>query len=185
VRFDPRSGFDAEAVAAIEGTLPKGANPDAVFVELEDAAIVYLRRRDPAMDRDRIARGLKLIDKVGAWLRAERRHPSVADDDGATRRALEALGEVKLHMESALDDRRAKVRAGRGTADPDLEQLYGAILRTWVNAGGKPRVATRTGGPLGGFFTTVMLTITGDAPTTSGLRKIVRRWSPIATEWIL
>ena len=174
--FDPRAGFDAEAYAAIESTLPPGTNPDAVFPNLEDAAVAHLRRREPAMDRDRIARGLKLIDKNIAWLRTEWRHPSVADDGGATRRALEALGELKLHLEPALRSANAKVRANKGTGDPDQEQLYSAILRAWADAVGKPTVGDpKTGGPCVRYLIAAVEAITGGKLSVGGARKIILR----------
>jgi hypothetical protein len=179
VSFDLKGGFDAEACAAIKRDLRAiGAGPkviDAAFLQLENAARAYLTRSDAAMERHHIGRGLVLIDQATPWLRLERRRPSVADDNGATRRALEALVELRTQMQSALDERSKKIRGRKGTADPDLEQLYGAILRTWVRAGGKLGVATRTGGPLGRFFNSVVRAVTGGVLTIPGIKQIVRR----------
>jgi hypothetical protein len=179
VLFNARSGFDAEACAAIESTLPPGANPDAVFIHLENAASAYHRpKRDAAQERKRIARRLKLIDELAADLRDERRRPSIADDNGATRRTLEGLGELKLQAKTLLVRRMTRVRAQKGRAVPDRELLYARLLQIWTEAGGRLGITptTSTGGPLAQFMTVTLRAITGRAPKRSGLRKIVQRW---------
>jgi hypothetical protein len=45
-RFDPATGYDAEARAAILNTLPRGADPDAVMKELEAIARAYLAAKE-------------------------------------------------------------------------------------------------------------------------------------------
>jgi hypothetical protein len=181
VHFDPHTGFEAEAFAAIESTLPKGANIDAVFLQLESAARAYVTaRRDMKQQRKRLERRLKLIEELGTDLRPERRHPTVLDDGGAPRRALEALGVIRGQTIAALTVYDEQVRARARRADPTREELYGEILRVWVEAGGQLRLSTsKTGGPLARYFTGVMTAITGNAPSFEGLRDIVDRWKSL------
>ena len=181
MRFDPKTGFDAEAYAVIERLLRGvGANDaaiDAAFIQLEYALGTYVNRSDAAMEREHIAHGLDRIESVGVWLRAEQRHPSIVDDDGATRRALEALGEVRAQMKSALAERSATVSAGKGRADAHLRRLYANVVRIWLETGGSLGVSdtTGTGGRFAEFMT-VILTSVGRKPlTVSGLRKLVQR----------
>jgi hypothetical protein len=177
VRFDCRSGFDAEACAAIESTLPEGAEGDVVLPQLEWAALAYVtQRRDLKQQRKRLERRLKLIDELATDLRPERRHPTVSDDGGAPRRALEALGEIRGQTISALTVYNEQVLARARRADPAREELYGEILRVWVEAGGQLRLSTsETGGPLARYFKAVMKAIVGKEPSRDGVRTIVGR----------
>jgi hypothetical protein len=153
VRFDCRSGFDAEACAAIESTLPEGAEGDVVLPQLEWAALAYVtQRRDLKQQRKRLERRLKLIDELATDLRPERRHPTVSDDGGAPRRALEALGEIRGQTISALTVYNEQVLAraqSRSSARRALRRNSAGVGRGW-----RPTSAVnlRSGRPAGALF---------------------------------
>ena len=86
MRFDPGIGFDPEAHAAIAEMLPIGAEVDNVLNALEWIAHNYqlAGQRDPAAERERHERGLAAIEAAGAYLRHERKHPTLATIAGST-----------------------------------------------------------------------------------------------------
>jgi hypothetical protein len=188
VRFDPRTGFDAEARAEIAAApLPPDASPDLTIGRIETLARAYLRPRPPVVDtikeRDRAWKQYQQIKTATATLRARpKKSPLSQREDRETAHALIALRAVLARMHAEYAYWNARVYSQRRGADFNLDLFYGGILQVWVEAGGKLTNPTpsSTRGALYRYVVAVMKAVTGKPPTSEGFRDIKDRWKFLA-----
>ena len=175
MRFDPHSGFDAEAMAAITEPLPRADANLAVLRDVAEALRFYLKPKhgNPIRkERDRLRRELRLLDRLDANLR--KKH-IVDFNSGRTARELQVVLKWKRDNEDTIKFYDWILRTSKGH-DVARELFYRQLLLIWREAGGELRSSeTTTGGPLARFTTAIMICIGKKPPTIPGLREIVRR----------
>jgi hypothetical protein len=183
VQFDPKHGFDAEAVTAIEEAYQKirqpHASPQTVLAQTTEAARDYLKakavKRTPlAEERDRLRRELRLLGRLDANLR----ETYIVDLRGTPTRKRQVVAHWKKRAERLIKDYDGAL-AKQKRHDLMRDNFYGRLLQIWREAGGPLGVSPI--GPLINFLFAVISPVAGKTLTVPAMQKIVRRWKP----WIV
>jgi hypothetical protein len=183
VRFDPKAGFDAEAVAAITEAFRKIKQPRTelatVLQQLTGAARMYLTLKlkgsPRKKERNRLLRELKLIARYEANLREEYVIDLSVSDTPAHK--LQVLDRWTRGVEKMIKFCDRTLRLSKGH-DQARDLFYGEVIRIWREAGGRLGISSTTsGGPLASCLTAIIFAVTGELLPISALREIVMRWS--------
>jgi hypothetical protein len=181
MRFDPHSGFDAEARAAIAATLWPGADLEWIIEHLQPFARGFSPRYsgDLIQRRARLKKERKIIAEAAHVLRT--RKPLLRHADHNAEEARSALALVERDMKIESDVWNLLIGARKGGADPDYDILCGGALQVWKEAGGRTAIATdpfsgHPYGPVIDYLRTVSLAVSGETLGPSGFRHLVERW---------
>jgi hypothetical protein len=158
-------------MVAIKSVLPPGADVEAMFREIEDAAAWFDQpvRGGIVRQRDWLQRRIDLTKYLIAMLGDEPRTAAI------------------LSSQRERDERRLALYAGiaqwQSRHPVRRELLYGELLRIWVEHSGTLGVSgeTETGGPCARYLIKAVQEIAGKTLKPAGVREIINRWSSPAS----